>query len=88
CKIGNVSDNAWNIATLQSKELLTKGFQNILSGSKFYKVVSRILFRLLEDICESARNSTDSSSTFFEYQIQEISDERRKLFSELCISLG
>ncbi|MDV5174163.1 hypothetical protein QM090_08460 [Acinetobacter baumannii] len=88
CKIGNVSDNAWSIATLQSKELLTKGFQHILSGSKFYKVVSRIGFRLLEDICESARNSTESSSNFFEYQIQEISEERRKLFSELCIRLG
>lgn len=88
CKIGNVSDNAWSIATLQSKELLTKGFQHILSGSKSYKVVSRIGFRLLEDICESARNSMESSSDFFEYQIQEISEERRKLFSELCARLG
>lgn len=85
CKIGNVSDNAWSIATLQSKELLTKGFQHILSGAKSYKVVSRIGFRLLEDICESARNSTGSSSDFFEYQIQKISEERRKLFSELCL---
>ena len=42
CKIGNVSDNAWSLATLQSKELLTKGFQHILSGAKSYKVVSRI----------------------------------------------
>lgn len=88
CKIGNVSDNAWSIATLQSKELLAKGFQHILSGSKCYKVVSRIGFRLLEDICESARNSTESSSDFFEYQIQEISEERRKLFSDLCTRLG
>ncbi|GEA69856.1 hypothetical protein PA3_40140 [Acinetobacter pittii] len=88
CKIGNVSDNAWSIATLQSKELLTKGFQHILSGSKSYKVVSRIGFRLLEDICESARNSTESSSDFFEYQIQDISEERRKLFNDLCARLG
>lgn len=73
--------------TLQSKELLTKGFQHILSGAKSYKVVSRIGFRLLEDICESARNSTGSSSDFFEYQIQKISEERRKLFSELCTRL-
>ncbi|WP_445346802.1 hypothetical protein [Acinetobacter bohemicus] len=84
CKIGNVSDNAWTIATLQSKELLTKGFQHILSGSKSYKVVSRIGFRLLEDICESARNSTGSSSEFFEHQIKNISQERIKLFDELC----
>ncbi len=87
CKVGNVSDNAWSMATLQSKELLTKGFQHILSGAKPYKVVSRIGFRLLEDICESARNSTGSSSDFFEYQIQKISEERRKLFSELCARL-
>ena len=87
CKIGNVSDNAWSIATLQSKELLTKGFQHILSGAKSYKVVSRIGFKLLEDICESARNSTGSSSDFFEYQIQKISEERRRLFSELCTRL-
>lgn len=38
CKIGNRSDEAWTLATLQSKELLTKGFQHILSGSKSYKV--------------------------------------------------
>ena len=84
CKIGNISDNAWSIATLQSKELLTKGFQHILSGSTSYKVVSRIGFRLLEDICESALNSTGSSSDFFEYQIKDISQERIKLFDELC----
>uniref|UniRef100_UPI00124E7769 hypothetical protein n=1 Tax=Acinetobacter sp. TUM15071 TaxID=2609135 RepID=UPI00124E7769 len=87
CKIGNVSDGAWSLSTLQSKELLTKGFQHILSGSKSYKVVSRIGFRLLEDICESARNSTGSSSDFYKYQIQNISEERRKLFSELCKKL-
>lgn len=88
CKIGNVSDDAWSLSTLQSKELLTKGFQHILSGSKSYKVVSRIGFRLLEDICESARNSTGSSSDFYKYQIQNISEERRKLFRELCTKLG
>lgn len=88
CKIGNLSDNAWTLATLQSKQLLTKGFQHILSGSKSYKVVSRIGFRLLEDICESARNSTDSSSEFFEYQIKNISPDRLKLFNELCNRLN
>ncbi|WP_202744086.1 hypothetical protein [Acinetobacter pittii] len=88
CKIGNVSDDAWSLSTLQSKELLTKGFQHILSGSKSYKVVSRIGFRLLEDICESARNSTGSSSDFYKYQIQNISKERCKLFRELCTKLG
>lgn len=88
CKIGNVSDDAWSLSTLQSKELLTKGFQHILSGSKSYKVISRIGFRLLEDICESARNSTGSSSDFYKYQIQNISKERDKLFKELCTKLG
>ncbi|WP_426453934.1 hypothetical protein ACPF64_13740 [Acinetobacter sp. KB005] len=88
CKIGNLSDNAWTLATLQTKQLLTKGFQHILSGSKSYKVVSRIGFRLLEDICESARNSTDSSSEFFEYQIKNISPDRLKLFNELCNRLN
>lgn len=83
CKVGNISDNSWSIATLQSKELLTKGFQHILSGSKSYKVVSRIGFRLLEDMCESARNSADSSLDFFEHQIK-ISQDRIKLFVELC----
>ena len=88
CKIGNISDNAWSIATLQSKELLTKGFQHILSGSTSYKVVSRIGFRLLEDICESALNSTGSSSDFFEHQIKEISQERLKIFNDLCRKLN
>lgn len=88
CKIGNLSDNAWTLATLQSKQLLTKGLQHILSGSKSYKVVSRIGFRLLEDICESARNSTNSSSEFFEYQIKNISPDRLKLFNELCSRLN
>jgi hypothetical protein len=83
CKIGQKSVEAWTIATLESKELLTKGFEHILSGSKSYKVISRIGFRLLEDICESARNSTDSSLDFFEHQIK-ISQDRIKLFDELC----
>ncbi|WP_410565186.1 hypothetical protein [Acinetobacter sp. H1(2024)] len=87
CKIGNLSDNAWTLATLQSKQLLTKGLQHILSGSRSYKVVSRIGFRILEDICESASHSTGSSSDFYNYQIQNISEERRKLFSELCTKL-
>ncbi|HIE0669795.1 TPA: hypothetical protein ACXJNJ_002354 [Acinetobacter nosocomialis] len=88
CKIGDRSSDAWTLATLQSKQLLTKGFQHILSGSQTYKVVSRIGFRLLEDICESARNSTDSSSDFFEYQIKNISPDRLKLFNELCKRLS
>lgn len=83
CKIGQKSVEAWTIATLESKELLTKGFEHILSGSKSYKVISRIGFRLLEDICESSRNSTDSSLDFFEHQIK-ISHDRIKLFDELC----
>lgn len=83
CKIGQKSVEAWTIATLESKELLTKGFEHILSGSKSYKVISRIGFRLLEDICESARNSTDSSLDFFEHQIK-ISQDRIKLFDGLC----
>jgi len=88
CKIGNISDNFWSIATLQSKELLTKGFQHILSGSKSYKVVSRIGFRLLEDICQSALNSTGSSTDFYEHQIKGISQDRIKLFNELCKKLS
>lgn len=88
CKIGNISDNAWSIATLQSKELLTKGFQHILSGSTSYKVVSRIGFRLLEDICGSALNSTGSSADFFEHQIRGISQERLKIFNDLCKKLN
>ena len=84
CKIGEKSVEAWTIATLESKELLTKGFEHILSGSKSYKIISRIGFRLLEDICESALNSTGSGSEFFEHQIKEISQERIKLFDELC----
>lgn len=88
CKIGNRSDEAWTLATLQSKELLKKGFQHILSGSKSYKVVSRIGFRLLEDICDSALNSTGSSSDFLEHQIKNISKERLNLFNELCNRLG
>ena len=86
CKIGQKSVEAWTVATLESKELLTKGFAHILSGSKSYKVISRIGFRLLEDICESARNSTDSSLDFFKHQIK-ISQERIKLFEELCTRL-
>lgn len=86
CKIGQKSVEAWTVATLESKDLLTKGFAHILSGSKSYKVISRIGFRLLEDICESARNSTDSSLEFFEHQIK-ISQERIKLFEELCSRL-
>lgn len=88
CKIGNRSDEAWTLATLQSKELLTKGFQHILSGSKSYKVVSRIGYRLFEDICESARNSTGCSSDFIEYQIKQIGQDRVKFFNELCTKLG
>jgi len=84
CKIGEKSVEAWTLATLESKKLLTKGFEHILSGSKSYKVVSRIGFRLLEDICESALNNTGSSSDFFEHQIKDISQDRLKLFDELC----
>lgn len=84
CKIGEKSVEAWTLATLESKKLLTKGFEHILSGSKSYKVVSRIGFRLLEDICESALNSTGSSLDFFEHQIKDISQDRIKLFDELC----
>lgn len=84
CKIGEKSVEAWTLATLESKKLLTKGFEHILSGSKSYKVVSRIGFRLLEDICESARNTTGSSLDFFEHQITNISQDRSKLFNDLC----
>lgn len=84
CKIGHLSVEAWTLATLQSKDLLTKGFSHIQSGSKSYKVISRIGFKLLQDLHESAINSNGSSYDFFKYQIEQVSKERVKIFNELC----
>lgn len=89
CKARNGSKESWSISDLRARGVLSHlQFQLDRDPGIEFGFVSGIGATLLQDICESARNSNQNPEDFFNYQIKAIGRERREAFRQFCESLG
>ena len=88
CKARSGSGEFWSVAALRNKGILSH-LKNQLSRDpkQEFALVSAIPSQTFADICDSARNSNDNPNDFFQYQIQEIGEERRAVFRSFCDAL-
>lgn len=89
CKARYGSRESWTISALQDKGILgrLKGHLDRDPHCEF-ALVSAIPARFFADICESARNSNDNPRDFYQYQIDAVSKQRRKVFQDFCDAVG
>ncbi len=89
CKARCGSRASWSIALLRNKGILghLKDHLNRAPNNEF-TLISTIPARTFADTCESARNSDDNPRDFYQFQIQAISQERRKIFHDFCDAVG
>jgi len=89
CKARFGNRESWSIAALRSKGILGHLKDHLSRDPKQeFALVSAIPARTFGDICDSARTSNDSPKDFFQFQIQDVGEDRRKIFHGFCDALG
>jgi len=88
CKARFGSRESWSIAALRSTGILGHLKDHLSRDPKQeFAFVSAIPARTFGDICDSARNSDDSPKDFFQFQIQQVGEDRRRVFQDFCDAL-
>ncbi len=89
CKARLANSENWTVTHLQNKGILLSLEKHLSRDPKQeFALISPIPARNLADICESARNSNDRPTDFYQHQILDIGTERRKTFQKLCNGIG
>lgn len=89
CKARCGSRESWTVGALLDKGILGNLNDHLdRDPTQEFALVSAIPARSLGDICESARNSNDNPSDFFQFQIEAVSQQRRKDFQDFCGAVG
>lgn len=89
CKARNSSRGSWSVADLNSKEILrSMRFQLDRNHDYEFTLVSGVQGTAFADVCESARNSDGDSENFYQYQIQNKGEGRRKIYRKFCEHLN
>ncbi|PKL38656.1 MAG: hypothetical protein CVV41_22415 [Candidatus Riflebacteria bacterium HGW-Riflebacteria-1] len=85
CKARCGSRESWTIAVLKEKGILGHLYKHLsLDSKQEFALISPIPFQNFADICGSARNSNNKPKDFYQYQIQEVGKERRRIFHNFC----
>lgn len=89
CKARCGGRESWTISALRDKGILghLKHHLDRDPNHKF-SLVTAVPAQTFADICESARNSNDNPRDFFQYQVQDVSEQRRKVFQGFCEAEG
>lgn len=88
CKARCGSRESWTISALHNKEILRHLKHHLVRDPNHkFSLVTAVPAQTFADICESARNSNDNPRDFFQYQVQDISEQRRKVFQDFCEAL-
>lgn len=89
CKARCGGRESWTISALRDKGILghLKHHLDRDPNHKF-SLITAIPAQTFADICESARNSNDNPRDFFQYQVQDVSEQRRKVFQGFCEAVG
>ncbi len=85
CKARCAGRESWSIAGLRNQGILEHlVFHLSRDPNEEFVLVSAIPAQSFADICYSARTSNDNPNDFFQYQIHEVGENRRKIFSVFC----
>jgi len=87
CKSSNSNNEHWTLSQLNSSNILANALFQIQRGTDEFHLVSPLGSKNLTDLCNSALNSTENVSDFYEYQVKT-SATREKLYQDLCGFLG
>lgn len=89
CKARCGGRESWTISALREKGILTHLKHHLdRDPNHKFSLVTAIPGQTFADICESARNSNDNPKDFYQYQVQEVSEQRRKIFQDFCEAVG
>jgi hypothetical protein len=89
CKARCASRESWTISALRDKGILEHlSFHLGRDPNHEFALVSAIPARTFADISESARNSNDHPWDFFQYQVEALGEQRRKVFQAFCDAVG
>ena len=89
CKARCAGRESWTIAALRDKAILKHlAFHLSRNPKQEFALVSAIPAQSFADICDSARNSNDNPRDFFQYQIEDVSQQRQKFFRGFAIRWG
>ncbi len=89
CKVRNADREKWTFAALDARGILNAMRRHLDAGASHeFAIVSPIEGKLVQDICQSARDSEGNCESFFAYQIEAIGEDRRRAFRQFCRCLG
>lgn len=85
CKARNGSKKSWSVADLNIRGILSH-MKSQLDRNQDYEfaLVSGIQGTAFTDVCESARNSDGDSENFYQHQIQNTGEGRRRIYRKFC----
>lgn len=85
CKARNASKEHWSIADLYSRDILQHlKFQLDRETKHEFVLVTGVPASVLGDMCESARNSNGNPEDYYNFQIQPIGVNKRKVYGKFC----
>lgn len=85
CKARCGGRESWTISALRDKGILGHLKHHLdRDPNHNFSLVTAIPAQTFEDICESARNFNDNPRDFFQYQVQNGSEQKRKVFQVFC----
>jgi hypothetical protein len=89
CKARCGGRESWNISSLRDKGILGHLKHHLARDPNHkFSLVTAVPAQTFADICESARNSNDNPRDFFQYQVQDVGEPRRKFFQSFCEAVG
>lgn len=89
CKARLGNKEFWSVADLNNRGILNHLKNHLYRDpQQEFALVSPIPAQSFADICESARISNDNPKDFFQYQIQDLGESRRRIFSGYCQAMG
>jgi hypothetical protein len=88
CKARNGSKEGWSVNELKSRDILSNlQYQLDRKQNHEFAFVSAVPCTILNDICESARNSAGNPESFYFDQIQKRGKETKNAFITFCNAL-
>lgn len=85
CKARNASKDNWSIADLHNRGILRHLKFHLDRDTKHeFAFITGVPASVFRDICESARNSNGNPEDYYNFQIQQIGENRRKAYGKFC----
>ncbi|OKO50510.1 hypothetical protein ABH17_029370 (plasmid) [Bacillus toyonensis] len=89
CKARNASKEGWSVSDLKTRGILDNlKYQLDRDSIHEFALVSAVTCTLLNDLCESARNSNGNAEDYYKYQILTRGKESREAYKIFCSAVS